>query len=268
MTDHYDSGDPGRGGCERCADDLVFPEVEYRTAAAEYAAGDLAHAAVHIGFALCAEPDRPEWLALLDRLVDEAPDPLALVPFQDGEGSFLDAALRGHVLHRLGRIDEALDLLFAAAEARPDIPFLVWAPGWVSTPAAAASVDIDLVSSFLAERLRRHPEEPVADEEGIEELSDALPLARALFDAGRREPLFVFLTAAINRKLGRAAEALRVAEEAYGAAPCYLTALALAYAHESLGREERAQEFFARALELEPDRAPVGLTADLHDAAG
>src|SRR5687767_3512654 len=111
MSHHFDAGN------------CVFPEREYRAAVAAYAAGDLRHAALHLGNALCSEPDQPEWLAMLDRMIDHAPDPLALAPF-DGEGTYVDAALRGYVLERMGRLDEALEFLLGAAEARPDVPFL------------------------------------------------------------------------------------------------------------------------------------------------
>lgn len=224
-----------------------FPELAYQAARAAYADGDLAGAALHLGHALAADPERPEWLDLLDRVIDASPDPLAITPFTD-EGCYIAAVLRAYALERVGRLEEALEFLLGAAEARPDVPFIVWAPRWLARTGAAPSLDLEAVSTFLAARLARHGDS--IDTTAHDELSDALPLVRALLDAGRREPFFVFTVSTLYRRLGRPHDALALAGCAYEETPCATTALALAFAHEALGNERLAAECFARALML------------------
>ena len=89
------------------ADDHT-PEQDVAIAREQLAKGDLEHALHHLGCALSTNPVHPEWMQLLQQIVGQARDPLALVPERD-DMSYVDAANRAYCLAWMRQWEEALD---------------------------------------------------------------------------------------------------------------------------------------------------------------
>jgi hypothetical protein len=112
------------------------PEQDAQTAKQALAAGDLMHAAYHIGCALSSNPTQAEWLQILDATLQRAPDPLKLCELEGDGASFVTAATRAWVLARTGKWVDAFSLLTDVIEARPDVPYLVWGEWWLTQQTA------------------------------------------------------------------------------------------------------------------------------------
>src|SRR2546430_528601 len=93
-------------------DQPLSPEEDAALAQTLLAQGELAHGAFHLAGALAGNPQKGDWLELLDRYVAAADDPLDLAPLNSGpEGNYFGTvALRAAILARLGRVTEAVAL--------------------------------------------------------------------------------------------------------------------------------------------------------------
>ncbi len=248
---------------EHSHDQEYTPEQEYRIARAVYETDrDLKHAAHHLATALVGDPHDPDRLALLDTLIEESDDPLALAPLSDEGNYFGTVAVRAYALAKLGRTAEAVGLLTQVCEARPDVPYLPWALDWLARDPAAA-VDRDRLTGFLAAVLQRHPGNVVHAPPARAELEEVLRLTERVVTEPDPPPMLSYGRAALLRKLGRLDEAQVVAEAAYARHPGYHLATALAMVHQSRDDYDGWKRWCLAALEHDP--SDVAIRLDLGD---
>ena len=233
--------------------DLADPEQDAADAELAFEDGDLPLAAERIGRALAADPTRAVWLAILNRIVARAADPLTLVPTEGGLTP-ASAAVRAHILATLGRQAEAIPLLIRAAYALPDAPYLdAWAVPWLVQPGVAEGLDLDAIGTAIAPAFDRGPGDPPTPigPSGFAAFHRILEAIRARNLTNAR---LLGLDSAILRRLDRPSEALERASEAYDREPSAHAAVALAMAHRRLGDVEAALRRFREAADLAPDR--------------
>jgi tetratricopeptide (TPR) repeat protein len=240
----------------------VSPEAEAALAAEALDQGDFVRALAHLGRALYADPECPEYQLLLERIAQSQPDPLELVPPSARMG--LGAALlRSLLLHRAGRDAEALRLLLQVAEvqAAPQLlPRLVAG----SVPAAMLAVGPGFYQRFLVSWLGRLPGLRV---EGAV-LDYLIPLAERSY-ACWPEQAFGNLHVTFLRKAGRDSEAFPVAMQLYKRFPGWGTALSLGMLHSAGGSIEVAKSWYQQALSYKPEDVPTrNDLADLYVDSG
>lgn len=193
------------------------PEEDVAIAEEALRQGDLVHAAYHLGAALATDPERAEWRAALDRLLDVAPDPLAVAPV--GETNFVGTlAVRAYALHRLRRTPEALGLLLQCARAKPEAHYLAWATSWLAeTPEAVGEIP-----AFLGALIHDYDEgkAPPVGLTAFLEASLSTPQGQA--DSELR-----FFIAGVLRRYGQPERAVALAQESYDTRRDYLSAVAL-----------------------------------------
>ena len=132
----------------------VSPDEEANLASDAMDAGDFGTALHHIAGALSADPLRPRFLEIADDLFERLPDPIeATLP--DERPWFGNVALHARALARDGRHTEALHLLLQIAVARPDVPYLTWAEGWLE--ASATAIDPEALIPAFGRVLERVP---------------------------------------------------------------------------------------------------------------
>ncbi len=223
---------------------------------------DLVHGAYHLAAAVVEEPLQEKWLALLDEYIASAPEPLELAPLKEGpDGNWLGiAVLRAQILGKLGRIREAIALVLQAVMARPDMPYLEWAIGWLEKePNAAAVIDRKTLLSFFGFVLQRHPGTVITAPAKQEELGRLWRFARQSIGDPDDELMLTFARAALTRKLGRLDEALVEAERGYQKHPGYYMASSLASVHDGRGDHELWLKWQQIALKHDPKNVPVRL---------
>ena len=238
-----------RGGGECDHGPQTTPEEEFAIAERVMAAGELRHAAIHLGNALSDDPLRPEWLALLDRLITIAPDPLALAPLEDNNyvGT---VALHAYVLNHLGRLDDALNAALQAAVAKPTVPYLEWPIRWLEDPANAnrttGAAFLHLMkASFETPGLLRDP--------ANRPLTESLPrLAAAVRRTQTPEPEFYVAAARVLRMSGHPDAALETARAAFDAAPGFATAVSVAATLRDAGDVDGALAMYEKASGFDP----------------
>lgn len=208
-----------------------------------------------IAAALSFDPTAPGSLALLDRLVREAPRGAAWL--QEGEDPFFGAAaVRAHLLARRGELNEALLGLLEVVQYRPDIPYLAWIRSWLHDGAAAELRWEDLgpaLSSFF-ERTRGADTDLAACAANMEA---AVALLEALRERSAERAGATVLMTAFLRRLGRSDEALRTATAEHGRAPSFLLAMELANIHRDRGDLDAMIPSLREASERAPDEASV-----------
>lgn len=224
------------------------PNEEASIARDALARGHVRHAAFHLALALASDPDSPERLELLDRIVDNAEDPLSIAPLEtNGDPTYFGTmAIRAHVLARGGRLAEALPLVASAVAALPEAPFLGWVERWVARPEARGALAecSDAFAAPLGTWVLGDPDPAL--------LARVLRLLERASEAAPRAPEPLFVRSLVLRRLGRADEALEVARRALELAPSWKSAVALAMAHQARGDVDAALDAYKRALELDP----------------
>jgi len=228
------------------------PEEDAALAEAALRRGELEHAAFHLGAALTADPERAEWLATLDRLLDIAPDPLAVAPLAK-ENFVGTLAVRAYTLHRLRRTSEALGLILQCARAKPETAYLRWAARWL----AEAPEAMGEVPSFLSALIHDHDQgkPPPSELTAFLEVLLATPLGQT--DAELR-----FFVAGVLRRYGQPERAIALARESYAAHPDFLSAVALGAALRETD-PEGAIRVYHEAAQYNPDE--VSTLLDIGD---
>lgn len=239
------------------------PDDDIALAREAIAAGDLRHAAFHAARALTADPGRREWLLILDQVIDAAAEPLDLFPLDEEGTAFPTAAAHAYALGRLGRVPEALDLLFKTILARPDVPYLGWATRWVQQP-EAAGLDLRPITDFLLHLEKNYAALMSRDEGGRATLDGAAKFIQAVRQAHKPDGRFLLAGAALLRRHGYHDEALALARAGYAREPGYASAVAVAAVHEARRELEPALAAYRAALRAQPDDVSARLRmADL-----
>jgi tetratricopeptide (TPR) repeat protein len=236
------------------------PEEDAALAHDLFLQGDLQHGSFHLACALASDPLNEDWLALADRYVEAADDPLALAPLGgDEKGSyFATAALRSYVLRKLGRTGEALNLLLQVNAATPEMPFLAWTIAWLEhDPAAGALIDRGHLTRFLGGIVSAHPGDHIDDPAICEALRPVLRLTELTVGDPDPDERLTFTRAALLRKTGHLDEALSLARRAYEATPCYHLASSVAQVYHARNEEEPWREWQETALRHEPGDIPT-----------
>ncbi|WP_408890020.1 tetratricopeptide repeat protein [Myxococcus faecalis] len=218
------------------------PEQDASFAAEALFAGDLPHAAYHVGCALSTDVTRPEWLDLLRRIKQDAgPDPLRIVPLQ-GRVSFATVAVRAWMIHEQGQPAQALELLSQVVHAKRDTDFVRWGLPWLEAEGVAEQAPIEPTLSLLSVILTRlAPSEP-----GLP--PRVLQVLERLSIRHRTHSAVAWLRGTLLHRLGRLDEALAVATEAHATIPNWLTAMLLANVHRARGSVPQALEAYQAAL--------------------
>jgi tetratricopeptide (TPR) repeat protein len=241
--------------------DDVSPAEDAAIAAKVLAEGDLAHAALHAARALSGDPSDRQYLALFERIVAAADDPLRIVPFEHGT-SFVIVAARAWTMARLGRTTEAIDLLFRVADVQPTVRYLAWAQDWLSDDAKARAVDPDAVSAAVGTWVI-HRREAEDDPAGRPALRHGFPVVERLAATHPASVDLRYWAVAARRKLGQLDEALTAARALYADHPTNRAALAVAMVCREKGDIDGAAASFRAALEHDPK--DVGVRLDLGD---
>jgi tetratricopeptide (TPR) repeat protein len=222
--------------------------------------GDLQHGSFHLACALASDPLNEDWLALADRYIEAADDPLALAPFEAGKkGSyFATVALRSYILRKLGRTAEALNLLLQVNAATPALPFLAWTVAWLEhDPAIGALIERSHLARLFGAIVSAHPGDRIGDPSVCAALLPVLRLMELTIGDPDPEAHLTFARTALLRKTGHFEEALALAERAYEANPCYYLAHSVAQVYHARDEEGPWREWQETALRHKPDDIPT-----------
>jgi tetratricopeptide (TPR) repeat protein len=254
-------------------------------------AGDLRRSIYHLALALADDPEREEWLTLLDQWIAAAGSrALEFVPLYDREyfttleasrhlmqtgntpghrmevipivGKHYHAKVAVHaaILVAQGRAREGVALLLQLVGVKPEIAYITWLTRWQNTLDLVAALEPAKVAAIAVRTMQKYPGSYVFSVEAHEELSRHLPLLRACYLALVKQPTDErFLTvgfayAAVLRKTGAFEEAARVARTLPAA---YQTRVSLAMAEEALGNLDASIAAYREALSFEPNDVAV-----------
>lgn len=253
--------------------------------------GDLRRSIYHLTLALADDPEREEWLALLDQWIAAAgPRALELVPLYDKEyftslhasqhlmqmGNTPDhrmevipivgkhyhtkVAVHASILVAQGRTREGVTLLLQLVQVKPEIPYITWLTPWQSRPDFVDALEPAKVVAIAVQSMQKYPGSYIFSEEAREELTRHLPLLRASCLALAQKPAdehfltTAFAYAAVLRKTGAFEEAAGVAKTLPAS---YQTRVSLAMAEETLGNLEASIAAYREALTFDSNDVAV-----------
>jgi tetratricopeptide (TPR) repeat protein len=254
------------GECQRedCAHRFAVGGAAAALAASELEEGDLLHAAHHLAAAIALDPLRSEWRALLDRLLQAAPDPLALWPVHPEPTFVGNLVCHAHaVATRNAEPGRGLLLLVKAAKQQPGPAYLALAAEWFEAPGALKRPKPSEVAQALELWLKpwlfvRAPRLSATERRDLERFRPALEqLLKTHATSGPLQGL----GSCYLRIIGRTAMAVTVAQRAYQGAMRFLPAVTLGLAQHAKGDLAGAIKTYKRAIELDP-RA-TGVEAEL-----
>lgn len=236
------------------------PEEDAAIAEEALAERDFKHAASHLAGALAEDPLHTPWLALVDRIIQEAPEPLAAVPIDGPDPTYFGiAALRGLVLIRTGMTAEGLELLLGVLARRPERRgYITWALDALQRPESKNHLDSKPVVGFLGELLRSSAATGEMHD-GRAILASFEPLLKEFFRLYPSEAMIHLAGSYLLRRTGKSKEAEAAARVAENLKPDALTAAACASAMRDDGRLDEALTMFRKALEREPGAIEVKL---------
>jgi len=249
----------GRNGAPK--GDLT-PDQEIETAEKAFAKGDLKHAAYHVGCALVSDPNKAEWLSLLEKISAASPKPLDLAPLADR--NFIGTiAVRAYLLAGLSRWTEALELLLQVASQAPDIGFLQWAINWVKLPAAGGKIDPGPIVGFCGRILDRIPELRADDASRVQTLDRVPVLIEEVVRTQAVDGQSFFAFVVILKRIGCFDLMRTMAEEQHAKSPNYHTANAMASAARAAGDVDKAIAMYRQALTF--DNYDISVRLDIGD---
>lgn len=223
--------------------------------------GDYSNAAYYVAFALGNEPNNPQCLALLDRIIEAAPDNYELISPE--EKYFALVAVRAYILAEQGDLDRAMQLLLQVLRVDPNLDFLAWIVKWFDNCDCVATVNQDLIMYLFQIIVANCPGDEIENTRLRGYIEQLFP---QLIRVQKLEPdneVLIFVTAAISRKLGNLDEAWEIASHGYLNYPCWYTAVALASVYRTKGDVEAAIAFYQDALKYNPE--DIDILLDIAD---
>ncbi|MCC7449799.1 MAG: hypothetical protein IT324_20430 [Anaerolineae bacterium] len=235
------------------------PDDEFRTAQKAFREGELRHAVYHLSWALSKDPQRREWLALLDQIIAASNQPFWLVPLQKGI-DFANAAVAAYIYAKSGNIERALQIMTEISQVAPQASYLSWIVEWLADSEAAASVTPNTMMVLVSALISHYPGDNI-DETTKHHFARILP---ALAQSRTNNPHvgeLAALQASLLRKLGKLDESVAAAQAGYTAAPNWLTAMQLGAAYRSKGQIDEALTAYGSAIAHQPNDDSVRLDA-------
>ncbi len=228
---------------------------------------ELLTATLHASDLLMLYPNERGYLDLFDEIVCSVDDPLTLLPIDTGAIHVATAAGRARVLMMQRRLPEALELLTAAVNVAPDLPYLHWVNRWLSQPNIIATLPWDLVFSTAVKTALTIavgvPVPPADDDPRVPNLRAAAEYFAALKAHHPNESILWFGEALLRRRLGEPARTVTVAEEGVQRfQDDWRMRTALLNAYRDAERPDDAYREAQAAMEMDPSEL-----SPLHDAA-
>ncbi|MEY9877924.1 tetratricopeptide (TPR) repeat protein [Streptacidiphilus sp. MAP12-33] len=249
------------------ASDRDHAELEAQRCRANLAAGNVAHAAAHLGRALAHDPSLESAYACLGELADAAGSPAAARELFKGDGTSVapgNAAAIIALLAGEGEVSKAVELLGSLVAAAPAKP---WAAApWFSPDLALSLPEISIGRAVTAIwQAIGNPAPP----ETARVLTPWLALARTAASRPGLRPDALCAASALARRLGAHQDAIEWCQKAEerekrsSGGVSQHTLIMLGYAYRDSGQPELTIQAWTRASQLNP--ANADLLLDLAD---
>ncbi len=228
--------------------------------------GELLTATLHASDLLMLYPNERAYLETFDEIVSGAGDPLSLFPVSSGAVHVATAAGRARVLMMSRRLPEALDILSAAIEAAPHVPYFHWILRWLQPPIIPTIPWDTLFPTVVKVPLTIALGVPVPPHDddlrviNLRAAADVFEALRAHFEA---ESILWYGESLLRRRLGEPDRTIAVAEGGVARWPNdWRLRTGLLNAYRDASRPEDALAQAREAMRLSPDDL-----SPLHDAA-
>ena len=227
------------------------------------AEGDLDEALMRAARAVAVAPERSDVVAFANKAIAAHRDPLAVLKLARG-APFGVVALRARALAYRQRWMDAAEVTFDVAAFRPSLAYLSWVPPWLAQIEESMSpADADRLVGFVVHFVNAAVGGDPSDAGLHRNFVAASSILAVIEPRSSRKSRVAIVRAFLLRRLGRAREAVPIAEGAYATEPSWATAVELANTYRDAGRLEEAVTFFRLATDL--DRSDCTAWLDLAD---
>jgi tetratricopeptide (TPR) repeat protein len=237
----------------------LSPEEDFQIAQQALQDRDPKHAIFHLSWALEADPQKPEYLSLLRRIIGNEREPISLVePDEKGGLDYARAAVRAFILAEQGKYEEAIGLISQIWGSVHAKQYLAWAGEWLSKPERVDRVNSQTLLRFVMS-ISSMFGDYVDDGRSRDAIGKMLPAIQRAQKANVKDGVFISMSSVLWRKTGQVDTALQVAQEGYRVTPDYFPAVFVAGAYKSKGDLMAAVEWFKKSLQHKPDDVHVRL---------
>lgn len=216
--------------------------------------GDLIHGARHLDHLLSFDPGNAEYLALLHRYMAAVPDLEELIP-QVEPLYWGREAMRAYLWYKKGRLEAAINLLLAVVNVKPETRYFeAWLLPWLEEPDAFEQLPPDNAAFVFSLVLNRFPEANLATVHQLKYVTRWAQLLDRYLSANHeaKSPELQMVHAGLYRKAGLFDRAETIAKAAYTKEPNWHSATACGLILRRKGSPKEAEEYFKKALALDP----------------
>ncbi len=243
-------------------------EFEYFIVRAELANnGNLQHGLEHAAELLKYDPERKEWLDLLEVYLEKVENPKSVFKTKDQDKYFAYEAVRAYILAKEGNITEAINILIAINNVKPDVPYISsWGIDWLSSAEAFESVNRDIYLTVLLNGLRIFGEFTNNTARYLRHLSCYNKLFEKYHEKFDADQFSLMGQAGLLRKAGQFEAAYKIAKAAHEKYGDWHSLIALGLILREDGDYTEAEDYLKKAYELAPDEgvSPFLEIADMY----
>ena len=227
---------------------------------------DLVHGMMHLAELLACDPDRREWLDLIDAYVERVDGNWGSLLPETEDAYFATEALRALLWARGGRLEDAVGRWLAVAEAAPGTRYLeAWAVGFLEREGAMEALPDEVGAAVLAHVLSGTPEYRDATVPRRRLLARFAHLATRLPSRTPRNEGVDMLVAGLHRKAGLFAEGLAYLDGSQRGHSSWHIATARGLIYREMGDTDAARAAFEDSLRCDPDSISSRLeTGDMY----
>ncbi len=257
----------GLPACSASGEERLNAEGELAVARLAMDAGDLPHAATHLGNAMVEAPALPEVFEALAGLTARAGGADAAIELFGDEHRYIGtAACRAHLLAAARRWDEALQTLAAVVRHDPARP---WAQvPWLTSNDLASLVSAESVAGAIARVMGGGLPEPIG-EPLTATLRPLLDLARAAVARHPDHQRLLSTASGLARRFQEHELAVAWAGHAHEVGPGHSSAVMFGYALRAAERPEEALAVWTAELTRDPSDLSLHVdVAELYASCG
>lgn len=178
--------------------------------------GELQTATLYASDLLMLYPNERAYLETFDEIVQSTSDPLATLPVATGAIHVATAAGRARALMMQRRLPEAIELLCAAIEVAPHVPYFHWLQRWLS-PVVIAGLSWELLFATVVKApltMALGVSVPPRDDDlRVINLRAAADVFAALRECFPTESILWYGEGLIRRRLGEPSRTVEIAED-------------------------------------------------------
>ena len=242
-------------------------EFEYFIAKSELEKNEnLTHEMSHLAQLLTYIPNNSEWLDLLEKYLDRAPENPESLLSEECRNYYAIEAIRAYIYAKQERLLEALRILDAISTTLPETLYMdTWGIDWLSKSGAMEFLDTGFVGAILATTLNCFGEFKNITCDRQQYLLKYAELTKKYLELQQKNndkqsnSIMQMTYVGFLRKAGCFRQALGIAQQNYRDNPDWFSATAMGLVLREMEQTDAAEKIFRQAIKYDPQNMSIKL---------